>query len=86
MDYQINLFTDVISIAVTVLILDELNRRRSERDAENALKRQLVDDAASTSNEIAKNAVHQLRRKGWLEGENGLLKGKQICEMQICKK
>ncbi len=25
-DYQINLFTDVISIAVTVLILDELNR------------------------------------------------------------
>lgn len=78
-DYQINLFTDVISIGVTVLILDELNRRRDKRDAveqeeanrrrdvknaEEALKRQLVMDAASTSNEIAKNAVHQLRRKG----------------------
>src|SRR5262249_726 len=72
--YGVNLFTSVLSAALTVLILDDLNRRRAKQEAENDLKRQLVDDAASVSNEIAKNAVHQLFRKGWLTGENGLLK------------
>lgn len=70
-EYGMNVFTEMIGIGVTVLIVDELNRRRLREE----YKRQLVDDAASISNEIAKNAVHQLRRKGWLEGENGLLKG-----------
>lgn len=69
-DYVMNLFVTMLSLGATALIFDELNRKRSEDD----LKRQLVDDAASMSNEIAKNAVHQIRRKGWLEGENGLLK------------
>src|SRR5664279_3826006 len=76
--YGVNLYTSIISIGVTVLILDELNRRRSKRDAEVELKRQLVDDAASTSNPIAVNAVHQLSRKGWLQGDNGLLKGADL--------
>ena len=59
--YGVNLFTSIISTAATVLILDELAERRADRKAEQALKRQLVDDAASISNEIAKNAVHQTR-------------------------
>ncbi len=72
--YWINVFTSVLGIAATVLILDELNRKRLEDE----YKRQLVDDAASTSNEIAKNGVHQLRRKEWLIGDNGLLVGEDL--------
>lgn len=67
--YMVNVFTSVLGLGATALIFDELNRKRSEDD----LKRQLVMDAASTSNEKAKDAVHQLRRRGWLTGEGGLL-------------
>jgi hypothetical protein len=69
-----DLAPELIGILITVFVIDRLNRRRDERNAEEALKRQLVDDAASTSSEVAKNAVHQMRRKGWLTGEGGLLK------------
>lgn len=74
-EYGVNVFTGLISTAATVLILDELNRRRLKKEVQDSLKIQLVDDAASLSNEIAKNAVHQLRRKGRLVGEASLLKG-----------
>lgn len=77
--YMVNVFTSALGLGATALIFDELNRKRSQDD----LKRQLVDDAASTSNAIAKNAVHQLRRKGWLEGENGLLKGANLIEANL---
>lgn len=72
--FSVNVFTAVMSAVATALIFDELNRKRSQDE----YKRQLVDDAASTSNEKAKDAVHQLRRKGWLVGEDGLLKGTDL--------
>ena len=72
--YVVNVFTRVLGLGATALIFDELNRKRSQDD----LKRQLVDDAASTSNEIAKNAVHQIERKKWLRSKDGLLKGKNL--------
>lgn len=76
--YGINVFTSVVSTVATVLILDRLAERRADRKAEEALKQQLVDDAASNSNEIAKNAVYQLYRKRWLRFEEGLLKGANL--------
>jgi hypothetical protein len=81
--YTVNLYTEVLSIAVTVFILDYLNRRRDEHNAERALKEQLVRDAGSTSNEVAKNAIHQLRKQGWLEGENGLLKRENLSRANL---
>lgn len=72
--YNTNLYTELLSIGVTVFILNELARRREVRQ----LQEQLIRNAASTSNEIAKDAVHQLRRQGWLEGEKGLLQGKKL--------
>jgi uncharacterized protein YjbI with pentapeptide repeats len=86
--YTVNLYTEVLSIAVTVFILDYLNRRRDERNAERALKEQLVRDAGSTSNEVAKNAVHQLRKikEGkWLIGDNGLLQCADLTEANLCQ-
>lgn len=73
-DYVMNLFVTALSLGATALIFDELNRKRSVDD----LKRQLVDDAASLSHEIAVNAVHQIKRRGWLDGENGLLRGADL--------
>lgn len=81
--YGINVFTSVVSTVATVLILDRLAERRADRKAEEALKRQLVDDAASTSNEIAVNAIHQMRRKGWLTGEDGLLKEEELSRANL---
>src|SRR5664279_1486056 len=63
--YGINVFTSVISTIATILIVDQFAERRADRKAEEAYKRQLVDDAASLSHEVAVNAVHQLRRKRW---------------------
>lgn len=76
--YATNVYTEVLSIAVTVGLLDYLNRRRDERRRIEDLKEQLLRDVRSQSNETAKNAVHQLRARGWLQGENGLLKGAQM--------
>jgi hypothetical protein len=73
--YLINLYTSILSIAVTVFVIDFLNRRRDERREMRQLQEQLVRDASSTSNEIAKNAMHQLKRRDWLRGEGGLLRG-----------
>ena len=44
--YGINVFTSVISTVAAVLIFDRLAERRADRKAEEALKRQLMMDAA----------------------------------------
>jgi hypothetical protein len=72
--YKVNLYTEGLSVVVTVLILNAFARRREVRQ----LQEQLIRNAASTSNVIAKDAVHQLRRQGWLQGEKGLLQGKDL--------
>lgn len=76
--YAANVYTDVISVLVTVFVIDRLNRRRDEQRDLRQLQEQLVRDASSMSNEVAKNAVHQLRKREWLEGENSLLKGADL--------
>jgi uncharacterized protein YjbI with pentapeptide repeats len=76
--YLTNVFTEVASVLVTVIVIDRLNRRRDQQREERELKAQLVRDASSTSNEVAKNAVHQLNKREWLQGEAGLLKGENL--------
>jgi uncharacterized protein YjbI with pentapeptide repeats len=76
--YLINLYTSILSILVTVFVIDFLNRRRDEHRDVRQLQEQLVRDASSTSNETAKNAIHQLRMRGWLEGQSSLLQGARL--------
>lgn len=78
--YVVNVYTEILSIGITVLFIDRLYRYREEKNAEKRLKEQLIRDAASISNEIAKNAIYQIRRhnKQWLIGENGILKGANL--------
>ncbi|NDJ63125.1 MAG: pentapeptide repeat-containing protein, partial [Chloroflexi bacterium] len=76
--YATNLYTEFISIAVTLFILDTLNRRRDDQRRERELRERLVREARSTANDVAKHAVHELREHGWLEGEDGLLRGADL--------
>ena len=76
--YIVNLFTTFLGTLATVLVIDFLNRRRDDQRELRQLQEQLVRDAGSTSNEIAKNAVHQLQKRGWLEGDTGLLQGAHL--------
>ncbi len=83
--YFINLYTSLLSILVTVFVIDFLNRRREEHRERRQLQEQLIRDAGSTSNEIAKNAIHQLAKQGWLEGDTGLLKGADLVDANLEK-
>jgi hypothetical protein len=73
-----DLLPEAAGIFVTITIIDQLNRRRDSRNAIKQLQEQLVRDASSTINDVAKNAVHQLRKRGWLLGDNGLLIGADL--------
>lgn len=74
---------EAVGILVTVIVIDRLAEQRADRKAEEALKRQLIDDVASQSNEKAKDAVHQLFRKRWLRFEDGILKEQDLQDANL---
>ncbi len=73
--YSMNVYMNVLSVLVTVFVIDLLNRRRDERRDLRQLQEQLVRDASSLSNDVALNAIHQLRKRNWLRRQSGILKG-----------
>lgn len=74
--YAMNVVTELLGIGATVFIIDRIySYRNREKDIES-LKQTLVQDAGSGVNDIARNAIEQLRNNGWLEGDDGLLCGK----------
>ena len=72
--YWMNLATEgmgvVVSIAVTVIVIDRIYERRDRQ----RLKARLLREAGSRSNDIAISAVEWLSAEDLLKGENGLLK------------
>lgn len=80
-DYHMNLFTEGIGIAATVFII---NRWYASRDRER-LKRRLIREAGSYSNDIAMNAVEQLGIEGWLTGNDGALRKAHLEEASLQK-
>jgi len=73
--YWSNVYMTALGVLITILVLDRLAEQREEQREIKALKQQLLRDVRSTSNEVAKNGVHQMREHGWLEGKDGLLRG-----------
>jgi len=71
--YGTNLYTEMLSIAVTIFILDLRADWREKRRRERELKERLVREAGSTINDTAKSAVNELRKREWLSGEGGVL-------------
>lgn len=60
--YATNIYTEMLSIFVTILVLDRLNEWRNTQQ----LKRQLTREASSRDNSTALNAVDWLRAEKWL--------------------
>lgn len=60
--YTTNVYTEMLSIFVTILVLDRLNEWRNTQQ----LKRRLVREAGSRDNSTALNAVDWLRSEGWM--------------------
>jgi uncharacterized protein YjbI with pentapeptide repeats len=65
-DFYTNISSEFASIAMTVLIIDTLNRRREEKASTEREREQLIRQLGSTVNEIAKHASEELRAQGWL--------------------
>ena len=72
-----NIITELGSIAVTVVVIAELNHWRNIQQE----KRQLISQMGSKHNEIATEAVRLLRLKGWLT--NGALQGAHLREANL---
>jgi len=65
-DFYANVSTELTSIAITVLIIDALNRRRDRIQGEREQRAQLIRELGSGVNEVAKHAAEELRARGWL--------------------
>ena len=83
--YTTNLYTEFISIGVTVFILDFLNRRRDDRRRVEDLKAQLLRQVRSPENSVAKHAIHEMRERGWLGGKDGLLRKSDLKFANLAK-
>lgn len=77
-DFYANVSTELTSIAITVLIIDTLNRRREQRLGESKEREQFTRQLGSSINEVAKRAAEELRARGWLT--DGSL---QECDLRI---
>lgn len=65
-DFYANISAEFASIAITVLIIDGLNRRRDARSAEEGERSQLMRQLGSNINDVARRAAEELRARGWL--------------------
>ncbi len=79
--YATNVYTEMLSIVVTVLVLDRLNEWRSVQQR----KQTLIREAGSRDNSTALNAVDWLRAEKWLtlDDESPLLKDKKLSRANL---
>lgn len=67
--YRVNLFTEAISIGITVFIIDTLARRRESIRETNKLKADIQSRMRSKVNDIVRRAVEEIRENEWTEDE-----------------
>jgi hypothetical protein len=77
--YWTNLFTEVISVIVTVGLIGLIFEHRRKQQ----LKRDLVQQTKRRSNDTVLDAIDALRENGWLTGEKGVLQGERWHEAQM---
>jgi len=68
-----DLVPEAVGITITVVLIERIAKIRDEQNQEQNYKEQLIRDAGSTSNEIAKNALHQMHKHDWSRGQGSLL-------------
>jgi uncharacterized protein YjbI with pentapeptide repeats len=90
--YSTNLWTEAISIGITVFILDQINRRRDQlaaeakeheqkAEAEKSEKQRLIVQLRSTDNATALTTLEQLKEKGW--AFDGTLNGANLRQANL---
>jgi len=77
--YSTNIFTELLSVGITILVLDRLNERR-QRFRE---KERLQALARSRANQVALNAIEEMRFNGWLEGDESLLQNAYLARANL---
>lgn len=82
-DYRLNFGTEMMgvaaSIGIAVLFIDRLYANRDRK----RLKRRLIREAGSPSNDIALLAVGWLHDEGWLTGNDGSLKKADLSKANL---
>lgn len=63
-DFYANVATEAIGIAITVIVIDTLNRRR---ESKQDLKATLTYDLRSRSPDVVRRTLTELRKRGWLD-------------------
>lgn len=76
--YFTNLYTEAISVGLTILVLNNLQARRDKRNREEEIKEQLIREAGSRSHDTAIRAVDVMRKRGWLQGDDGILQSADL--------
>lgn len=71
-DFYANAGTELVSIAITVLVIDALNERRATQQEKDALILQM----GSPINSVSREAIRKLRTRGWLK--DGTLRGASL--------
>jgi hypothetical protein len=75
--FLLNIGTELIGVAITVLTLNALQQRAQE----DQLKRQLIREMGSSIREVAVPAVEELKARGWLE--DGSLRGASLMRANL---
>lgn len=78
-NFSLNIYTEVISIIVTALVVDQIVRRRDQMQQ----RRRLLRDVGGPSGEVARAAINIMRQEGWLEGKRSLLVNANLWEAQL---
>ena len=81
--YDTNVYTEILGVVATIVIVNTWYHDRDERRRYRETRYQLLLDICSTEPVIAKHALHQIRRRGWLSGENGLLREQDLRKTQL---
>lgn len=76
-DYYTNISTELVSIAITVLVLDTLNERRADQQ----LLEQLLLELGGQDNGMALRALRELKARDWIKKET--LQGIDLHEAKL---
>jgi len=81
--YDTNIYTEILGVIFTIVVLDIRAEWREEKRRIRDLQERLAMDAGSQSNDAAKRAVDELRHRGWLAGEDGLLQSAYLIQARL---
>ena len=77
-NYGTNLWTEAISVVLTIFVLNILSERRERRRRESDLRTRILREARSTVNIVANQAINEARDYGWLTGECKILQNANL--------